>query len=401
MHDCQENLDWLFNQFPSFQKKGVSAYKPSLDNIRNLLVLLGLDIDQLKYVHVAGTNGKGSVVNYTASALVEAGYKTGVFTSPHIIDFKERIRVNGECISEQRVNDFIQEIRFKHLELGSPSFFEITWALALKHFINENVDIAIVETGLGGRLDATNVIQPLLSVITNIGLDHTQLLGPDRASIAKEKAGIIKKAVPIIIGELDEETKHVFENVAKTHHAPLHFMSYPDTLQFPERNALLAEEIIQSLSFFGFKVTEEQFQKGKTNLSRNTGFFGRLQKINDDPPVFVDAAHNVEGIKALFEVIDSMNFKDLHIVYGASSDKNIAQILTLFPEDVKVYFCSFSSERSCKREHFYPLATNLPFQSAFFRSSNMALKAAKTAVKQGDMIFVFGSFYLLEDVFKK
>jgi dihydrofolate synthase/folylpolyglutamate synthase len=401
MLNYQENLDWLFNQFPSYQKIGIGAYKPSLDNIQNLLNLLGLSIEQIKYVHVAGTNGKGSVVNYTASALVEAGYKTGVFTSPHIIDFKERIRVNGKCISEQMVNKFIQDIRLKHSDLGSPSFFEITWAMALSHFIHENVDIAIIETGLGGRLDATNVIHPLLSVITNIGLDHTQLLGPDRPSIAKEKAGIIKRAAPVIIGELDEETKHVFKNVAKSLDAPLYFMSYPSTSQFPERNKLLAAEIIKILNNYDFKVTKEHFESGERNLSKNTGFFGRLQKINEDPPIFIDAAHNVEGVKALLEVIETMNYRNLHIVYGASSDKNIAQILPLFPEDAKVYFCSFSSERSCKREHFYPLAANLTFQSAFFEDANAALEAAKTVVKQGDMIFVFGSFYLLEDIFKK
>ncbi|MCC5924398.1 MAG: bifunctional folylpolyglutamate synthase/dihydrofolate synthase [Crocinitomicaceae bacterium] len=394
-------MDWLFTQFPSYQKVGLIAYKPSLVNIQNLLNLLSLPIEKLKYVHVAGTNGKGSVVNFTASTMVEAGYKTGVFTSPHIVDFRERIRVNGQCISEQKVNEFIQEIRSKHLELGAPSFFEITWALALKHFIDENVAIAIIETGLGGRLDATNVIQPLISVITNIGLDHTQLLGPDRPSIAKEKAGIIKKNIPVIIGELNDETKEVFEHTAKTQNAPLSFVSYPSAIQFPERNKMLANKIIQGLNSCGFALTEEHFERGQLNLFKNTGFFGRLQKINQDPPVFVDAAHNVEGVKALLKVIHSMNCQDLHLVYGASSDKNINQILSLFPKDAKVYFCSFSSERSCKKEDFYPFISNLAFQACYYSSPKDALEAAQIAVKQGGMIFVFGSFFLLEDIFKK
>jgi len=401
MLNYQENLDWLFTQFPSYQKIGLTAYKPSLDNIQNLLALLGLPIDCLKYVHVAGTNGKGSVVNFTASALVEAGYKTGVFTSPHIVDFRERIRVNGQCISEQKVNEFIQEIRSKHLDLGAPSFFEITWALALKHFIHENVDVEIIETGLGGRLDATNVIRPLLSVITNIGLDHTQLLGPDRATIAKEKAGIIKRDVPVIIGELNDETKDVFKQAAKIQNAPLHFMSYPSDIQFPERNKLLATKVIQSLSSLGFSITEEHFENGQENLYQNTGFYGRLQKVNQDPTVFIDAAHNVEGVKALFDVVDKMNCQDLHLVYGASTDKNIKQILSLFPKDAKVYFCSFSSERSCKEDDFYQLANDLSFHSTYYRTVKGALKAAKAAVNQGGVIFLFGSFYLLEDFFKK
>lgn len=399
----KEATAWLFQQFPSFQQKGASAYKPDIGNIEALLAVLHVDLSNMKFIHIAGTNGKGSCTNYLGSILIEQGYTTGVFSSPHIVDYRERIIVNGEMIDEESVITFCDKI--KKLDF-SPSFFEITLALAFTYFAQKKCEYVVLETGLGGRLDATNVVTPILSVITNIGLDHTQLLGDTLSKVAYEKAGIIKTKVPVLIGEYTSETMIVFTAVATEKEAPLFLtddfvvetslFEYDNYQKKNEKTILKAIDILQTL---GVEIAKESVLKGFENVHKNTSYRGRFQIMSKNPKIIVDVAHNVEGIKDLLLTIKQINHKKLRIIYGASSDKNYQEIIRLFPKEATIYFTAFMSERSVKIEELELAINDKDEIHYYFDKVEDAIELAKSHSKSEDLILITGSFYLISDFF--
>ena len=399
INSYKDAVGWLFHQFPAYQQKGVVAYKPNLDNIIELIEKLGIETNQLKFIHVAGTNGKGSTCAIIASTLTEAGFKTGLFTSPHIKDFRERIRINGQMISKEKVLDFVLMIKNSNL-LIKPSFFELSWALALVYFIENKTDFIVVETGLGGRLDATNIILPILSIITNIGLDHTSILGDTRAKIAIEKAGIIKEKVPVLIGENDDELKAIFNSIAKKNNAPIHFLEYNSKSDFMHCNKQLAKTAVSLMVAKGYKITEGDFLRGLKNLYVNTGQRARFEKISDSPLIIVDAAHNEDGVKALFKLLSNKYpSKTLYLIYGASKDKSIQSIINQFPSQAVCFFTTFKNERSFTIDNLKNQTKKLKQEKYYFTSVNNALTKAKTYTSERSLIVIFGSFFLLDDLF--
>lgn len=403
MKTYQEAIDWLFEQFPAYQKVGVRAYKPDLDNILSLCSQLDIDYNSLKCIHVAGTNGKGSTSNMLASIFTQKGYKTGLFTSPHIRDFRERIRINGIEISEQHVIDFCNEIQRLELDVA-PSFFEITWALALRHFLTENCDYCIVETGLGGRLDATNILSPILSIITNIGLDHVAILGDTLEKIAIEKAGIIKLNTPVVIGETLPETKNVFQARAHNLNAPLFWAEETHLdrpFHFPTESYQWINErtVRTAIHALNIPFTELDIQQGIENLRKNTGFRGRFEIISRTPLTVVDVAHNVEGIQQVLKTILPLQEGMLLVIYGTSSDKDIAQIIRLFPADATFYFTTFTNERSATIEDLKQVADELQLRASFFSHVRDAVFAAQQAANKTDTLLITGSFFLISDFF--
>jgi dihydrofolate synthase/folylpolyglutamate synthase len=401
----KESISWLFNQFPAYQNVGVAAYKPDLDNVLALCKYFKVDYSKLKFIHVAGTNGKGSTSNYLASILQESGTKTGLFTSPHILDFRERIRVNGEMISEQKVLEFCKLIQTTNFDI-KPSFFEITWVLALIQFIESDCDICVIETGLGGRLDATNIINPILSVITNIGLDHTAILGNTLAEIAFEKAGIIKRAIPVVLGEKNQETKAVFGSKALEMQTEIYFsedFKFENTF-FPLESYLAQNEktvraSIAILNKIGFNVSEENILSGLKNVYLNTGFYGRFQQIQEKPKIILDAAHNKHGIEMLLKSISKLKCDKLHIIYGASNDKNLEEIVALFPSEAQLYLTSFSNMRSFSYQELMAFQLDNKKIQKIYPTIHEAFIEVQTSVNENDMLLITGSFFLLSDFF--
>lgn len=402
MHDkYKASLDWLFFQFPAFQTQGALAYKPGLENTFALLKAVGNPQEKLKFIHVAGTNGKGSTCSYLASLLKEKGYKTGLFTSPHIFDFRERIRINGETISEQEVIEFCDWVKNISLAI-KPSFFEITFVLALKYFAEKECEFIILETGLGGRLDATNTVQPLLSIITRIGLDHQQFLGETLPEIASEKAGIIKQSVPVIIGQKQKEVLPVFIEKAKNEKAPIYLaeeeiinVQIPD--QLPDFQQANLRTAIVALDKLGISLSNSIVENAIKNLNVNSGLFGRLQKVQDNPTIWFDASHNEDGIMATLQSMPKIKGQ-LHILYGASSDKNCEDILTLFPEKAKIHCCTFTNPRSKTLEQFEALKSEFPRIQTIFPDVNKAIEQIKSQLHEDDALWVTGSFFLLSDI---
>lgn len=396
--DYDGQLEWLFHQFPVFQKVGHSAYKPTLDNTNELIRQFGLDLDKLKFVHVAGTNGKGTTASIMASTFTESGLKTGLFTSPHIHDFRERIRINGEMIEKNEVSRFITAVKNQDF-IMAPSFFEISWVMALLHFQREECDVVVVETGLGGRLDATNVITPILSVITNIGLDHTSILGNTLGEIAKEKAGIIKKGVPVVIGQSLEETRSVFNIKAEEEGAEICFVNHPRKSTTFQINEKIAKEALQKVELPSFKFDASIFGKALERLSKNTGYKGRFQKISKSPLIIADAAHNMDGIQRLIKDVDiQFQGKQIHAVYGASNDKDLERILSLVPHKWIIHFTEFENQRSFHIDKLKDVAESFLFNSTFHKNSSEALAYAQSIINKDDVILVFGSFFLLEEI---
>ena len=394
-------MEWLFKQFPAFQKKGAMAYHPTLDNVLELIKRFEIDLSQFKFIHVAGTNGKGSTCAYIAAALTASDYKVGLFTSPHIHDFRERIRINGKEISEIDVVEFVNEIQ--SIDLGcKPSFFELSWVLSLIHFQKNNCDFVVVETGLGGRLDATNIVTPLLSIITNVGLDHQKILGETKAEIAMEKAGIIKKSVPVVIGENDFEITSIFKRVANEKNSDFYLVNQSEesVKSFIEKNQNLAKKSIELLeSYYQIYIKPKSFNEGVRKLYEFTGLKGRFQEIYKSPKVVIDAAHNRDGVFALLEHINShVNYNNLYLIYGASNDKNIGDIIELFPKKTTCYFTTFSNERSYTFEELKNRTHILTQKKEYFTDVNQAIKLAIEKSKKDDLILVFGSFFILEDI---
>lgn len=398
----KETVDWLFAQLPNYQLQGGSAYKPGLENITKLLKLTGNPEKGLRFFHVAGTNGKGSVSNMLASILQEHGFKTGLFTSPHLNDFRERIRINGALISENFVVDFVARYKDQWKDIN-PSFFEITTTMAFAAFNQNNCEVCVIETGLGGRLDSTNVIEPEISIITNIGLDHTAFLGDTLEEIAFEKAGIIKKNTPVVIGEWNEKTLPVFEKVAAEKNAELILAKKASGYQtdlggtFQQINISTVISALEILNKFGWNFTPEKIKIGLMQVQKNTGFKGRFQILQHNPTVLIDAAHNEAGVTVLFDEINQLSFEKLHLIYGAANDKDLQTIFKLFPKKAHYYFSEFDSKRATRVDEFQKLATAFELEADFFSESGDAIAVAYEAADENDLIVIFGSFYLVQE----
>lgn len=402
----QETTNWMFNQLPMYQLQGASAYKEDLTNIRILAAHLGNPQNELKCIHVAGTNGKGSTSHMLSSVLQEAGYKVGLYTSPHLKDFRERIKINGLEISEEFVIEFIEKHK-SFFEANDMSFFEMTVGLAFDYFASEKVDIAIIEVGLGGRLDATNIITPLVSVITNIGLDHTQFLGNTLELIAGEKAGIIKPNVPVVIGEYTTETKPVFLAKAEENNAPIYFASdlidqiYLSDLigDYQLHNKKTVQQTISILNNeTNFKVSTEQLKEGLLNVVKNTGLQGRWQKLGENPKIICDTAHNKHGLAVVMNQLKNEKFENLHIVLGVVNDKDLDSILPLFPKDAKYYFCKPDSSRGLGTEILQSEAKKHDLIGEKYDSVAIAFAEAKKNASENDFIYAGGSTFVVAEL---
>ena len=404
----KETIEYLFNSTPVFEHVGASAYKPGLQTTEILDAHYGHPHKNFKTIHIAGTNGKGSVSHSLASILQEAGYKVGLYTSPHLIDFRERIRVNGIPVSEEYVIRFVED--FKHLNSKrihplSPSFFELTTALAFKYFAEEKVDIAVIEVGLGGRLDCTNIITPILSVITNISFDHTQFLGNTLAQIASEKAGIIKHQVPVVIGETTKETRPVFENKAKEMDAPIFFAeeidkSECDQYEFELKGSYQKKNlrtILCATKRLPF-IHPEHIQKGLTNVCKNTGLMGRWQTLSTNPLIICDTGHNVGGWKYLAPQISSVPCDRLHIVFGMVDDKDIRNVLSMLPKNAVYYFTQANNHRAIPAQQVGELAKEYGLSGNTYPTVAQAYEEAKSSASEKDFIFIGGSSYIVADL---
>lgn len=405
MRTYQETIDWLFTNLPMFQRVGASAMKADLTNITALCDYLGNPQNKFKTVHVAGTNGKGSTSHMLASVFQEAGYKTGLTTSPHLKDFRERIRVNGAMADEEFVIDFVKKHEQKIIDQKA-SFFEIAIAMAFEYFAEQKVDIAIIETGLGGRLDSTNIILPELSIITNIGLDHTQFLGDTLDKIAFEKAGIIKPNIAVVIGETTTETKPVFEQVAKDQHAEIifaeekHFQDLPSdlrgTYQIKNKRAVLTA--IEQLQNQGWNISSENITNGLLNVVRNTNLRGRWDVLGTNPLVVADTAHNPHGLVEVSKQINEQPYNQLHLVLGFVNDKDVLSILHFFPKMATYYFCQPDVPRKYDIDELYKIIPEEIKDKHFFDSVEKALKAAKKNASENDMIYIGGSTFVVAEV---
>ena len=402
----QETTNWMFNQLPMYQLQGASAYKEDLTNIRLLASHLGNPQDRLKCIHVAGTNGKGSTSHMLASVLQESGYKVGLYTSPHLKDFRERIKINGEEISEDFVIEFIARHK-SFFEANDMSFFEMSVGLAFDYFVSEKVDIAIIEVGLGGRLDATNIITPLISVITNIDLDHMQFLGNTPREIAGEKAGIIKLNVPVVIGEYTQETQPVFLAKAEENKAPIYFASdlisevFASDLigDYQFHNKKTVQQTIAVLNTQNeFKVSTENLKMGLLNVSKNTGLQGRWQQLGENPKIICDTAHNKHGLAIVMKQIQKETFENLHIVLGVVNDKDLDSILPLFPKKAIYYFCRPNSSRGLDTEILKEAAKKHDLLGKKYNSVEDAFSAARKNAGQNDFIYVGGSTFVVAEL---
>ena len=398
----QETLDWMFSQLPMYQKEGKTAFKKDLTNIIAFSKELNFPEKKFKTIHVGGTNGKGSTSHMLASILQEAGYKVGLYTSPHLKSFTERIRVNGDEISKSKVTTFIKKHKI-FLEKQKLSFFEMTVGLAFDYFEKEKVDIAIVEVGLGGRLDSTNIIIPEISVITNIGLDHTQFLGETLPEIALEKAGIIKYKVPVVIGEKQSEIESIFLNKAEECISAISFASVDEKIyktdllgDYQISNAKTAVAVIKGLD--KFNVSELNIIEGLINVAKNTNLKGRWQVLQENPKVICDTAHNAEGLKIVINQLKKENYKKLHIVLGVVSDKKLEDVLPLFPEEAIYYFCKPNIPRGMSEDVLLEKSINFNLKGKKYSSVKKALKSALLNANQEDTIYVGGSTFVVAEI---
>lgn len=402
----EECLDWLFKQLPMYQNKGGAAFKKDLTNIRLLSDYLGNPHQDFESIHVAGTNGKGSVSHMLASILQKEGCKVGLHTSPHLKDFRERIKINGNPIAEQTVVDFMAQHK-AFFETHQLSFFEMTVGLAFYEFAQQKVDIAIIEVGLGGRLDSTNIISPLLSVITNIGFDHTQFLGKRRDQIAREKAGIIKPETPVVVGEKHRETEEVFKDIAERQKAPLTFAedlilpTFTSDLKgiYQQKNIKTTLAACQALKEqCGLNISKTSIEEGLHSVVKHTGFFGRWQTLQEKPKVIVDTGHNKEGLTYVLAQLADETYEQLHIVLGFVKEKEIDEILALFPKEAQYYFCQLQIERSMDVQFLSDAAIAQNLKGEVYLSVKQALMSAKEKANETDLIFVGGSTFTVAEI---
>ena len=398
----QQTLDWMFAQLPMYQREGKTAFKKDLTNILAFSKELNFPEKKFKSIHVGGTNGKGSTSHMLASILQQAGYKVGLYTSPHLKSFTERIRINGEEIPKQKVTSFIAKNK-AFLEKQRLSFFEMTVGLAFDYFANERVDIAIIEVGLGGRLDSTNIITPEISVITNIGIDHTEFLGETLPEIAFEKAGIIKKNVPVVIGEKQTEVINVFLEKTKECTAEIYVGLKDDknyTLDllgdYQRANAKTAVAAIQQLK--GFTVSEKNMSEGLLNVVKNTGLKGRWQVLQETPKVICDTAHNKEGLRIVLNQLSKEEFRKLHIVLGVVSDKDLGAILPMFPKEATYYFCRPNIPRGLSKSILQEKASTFKLFGEKYISVKKAVESALLNASQEDTIYIGGSTFVVAEI---
>ncbi|WKB80211.1 folylpolyglutamate synthase/dihydrofolate synthase family protein [Cellulophaga lytica] len=398
-----QTLDWMFAQLPIYQNKGKSAFNGKLDNIKLFSKALGSPEQQFKSIHVAGTNGKGSSSHMLASILQEAGYNVGLYTSPHLKDFRERIRINGIKIPEDDVINFV-ESNMPFFNDHKLSFFEMTVAMAFNYFAKEKVDIAIIEVGLGGRLDSTNIITPEVSLITNIGLDHTDLLGDTLEKIAAEKAGIIKNNVPVVVSENQKETVAVFKEIADSKNAHLIYAdailvkTYKTSLlgNYQQKNIKGVLATLKQLK--EFTITNSAIEKGLLNVVENTGLMGRWQLLQEQPRVICDTAHNKEGLSLTLDQLKQQKYKSLFIVLGVVKDKNLDAILPLFPKNANYFFCCPKIERGLNAEELQAKASSFLLRGDAYSSVKEALEKAKSLAKKEDLIYVGGSTFVVAEI---
>ena len=402
MKSYQDTLDWMFSKLPMYQKVGGSAYRPGLERILAMDTHLEYPHRTFKSIHVAGTNGKGSTSHILASVLQSAGYKVGLYTSPHLLDFRERIKVNGQPIAEKYVVQFIER-HAAYFELEQISFFEMTVGMAFDHFRESQVDYAIVEVGLGGRLDATNIIIPVLSVITNIGLDHTEFLGTTRAQIAKEKAGIIKRGIPVVVGQKDEETQKVFEEIALKQYAKLTFVKVQNQHwktdlkgDYQTQNIQTALTALECLD--NHKINLNTLKQGLKNVISNTGLLGRWQIIADSPKLIMDVGHNKEGLSFLATELQKLEFDHLHLIMGFVKGKRVADLISLFPSEASFYLTSPKIDRAIPLSTLKAELTGNLKNIDFFTTVFDAINKARSTANVNDLILVCGSTFVVADV---
>lgn len=418
-----ETLNYLYNQMPEFQRIGHLAYKPGLDNSYKLDAIFERPHTRYKTIHVGGTNGKGSTSHLITSILIQSGYKVGLYTSPHLIDFRERIRVNGEMVSKEYVIEFVEKYRAQ-FEPVMPSFFELTMEMAFKYFSEQEVDVAVIEVGLGGRLDSTNIISPEMCVITNIGFDHVQFLGNSLEAIAREKAGIIKPHTPVVIGEAsDQNIRNVFVNKAGQEEAPIIFAEEEiidfvskrdeDGLHFSgggfnniksqlnglaqEKNARTVITAIKELTKIGYSITDDAVYTGFEYVVMLTGLMGRWQQLSDKPRIICDTGHNSHGIKYIVEQLRNEQYDNLHIVFGMVNDKDVSSVLELMPKDAKYYFTRASIERALTPEEIAKKALVYGLRGDTYDNIKQAIDAAKQNADENDLIFIGGSSFIVAD----
>jgi len=426
----KQTLDYLFSQLPMFQRVGPAAYKADLNNTITICKLLDNPEKSFPAIHVAGTNGKGSVSHMIASVLQEAGYKTGLYTSPHLKDFRERIKVNGKMIPEKFVTAFVENNLEKFSDLH-PSFFEYTFALCMSYFATEKIDLAVVEVGMGGRLDSTNVIHPVLSVITNIGLDHTRFLGDTHAKIALEKGGIIKQGIPVVIGETQDITAGVFTQLAEEKSSRIIFADQLYSTKISDHDKFLMVDLVPvepknnfpafydlqsalsghyqlknittavvSLLFLKETLYLEinQIYAGIKNVIKNTGILGRWQTLRKQPRVICDTGHNEEGLKHIVKQLENLEYNRLHFVLGLVNDKDVGNILALLPNFATYYFCKADIPRGLNQDELMLAAWQKGLKGKSYPSVKIALEAAKQIARTDDLIFVGGSTFVVAEV---
>jgi len=401
----QDTVNWMFKQLPMYQNQGQTAFKKDLSNTIRLAEQLKNPQHKFKSIHVAGTNGKGSTSHMLASVLQDAGYKVGLYTSPHLKDFRERIKINGKDISKHFVIGFIKR-NLTFFKSNNLSFFEMTVGMAFDYFAKQKVDIAVIEVGLGGRLDSTNIITPEVSVITNIGFDHIQFLGNTYEAIAKEKAGIIKPKIPVVIGETQLETKPVFINSAEINASEIYFAdelittSYPSDLKgsYQKHNIKTVVQTLKVLHGKTFKISEAHLKSGLQNVVKNTGLKGRWQILNEQPKIICDTAHNKEGLQYVMAQLRAENYKQLHIVFGVVNDKDVDSILPLLPKEASYYFCKPNVPRGLDADILKSNFMSKGFHGQTYDSVSEALKAAKKHATTKDVIYVGGSTFVVAEI---
>ncbi len=427
MHNYNEVIEYLYARLPMFTRDGASAYKKDLDNTLALLHALGNPQDKFKSIHIAGTNGKGSSSHMLASIFAEAGYKTALYTSPHLLDFRERIRINGQMVDEQFVIDFVNNLHALIEEI-QPSFFEVTVAMAFDYFAKQHVDIAIIEVGLGGRLDSTNVIMPLASLITNIGFDHMNMLGDTLPAIASEKAGIIKKDTPVVVSEYHKDTAPVFLEKAKLENAALEFASdklqseikaiNEDHLQievkdkeghieqyeldlkgtYQSKNILGVLRIVDHMRTRGYDLSQDDVKNGLRKVQSFTDLQGRWQTLSKKPFIICDTGHNEDGIREVLKNLANTNYRQLHFVIGAMKDKDLGHMLPLLPTDAIYYFSNPDMPRAMPSEELAAEAHLLGLKGNAYGPVVKAFEAAKKQYQDGDLIFIGGSNFVVSEV---
>lgn len=400
-----DTVNWMFQQLPMYQNKGKSAFKKDLSNTLKLSKHLGYPEKGFKSIHVGGTNGKGSTSHMLASILQEAGYKVGLYTSPHLKDFRERIKINGKMVSKQFVIGFIKRNR-SFFEENPLSFFEMTVGMAFDYFARQKVDIAIIEVGLGGRLDSTNIITPELSVITNIGFDHMQFLGDTLDKIAFEKAGIIKQNIPVVIGETQLETRSVFIKKAEDSDSDIYFADqlveeiFESDLKgsYQKHNIKTVIQSVSVLREIGYNISNSFLKKGLLNVVKNTGLQGRWQTLGTNPKIICDTAHNKEGLTYVFDQITKERFNKLHIVFGVVNDKDLNSIIGLLPKNATYYFCKPNVQRGLDAEILKTIFNKNGLKGNVYSSVNEALITAKENANVNDLIYVGGSTFVVAEI---